>query len=386
MEKIDPDTKDIEKLLKRFSIKISERYHPTRGQLANVLTHIRIWKKMIEDDVQNLIILEESNLEDKIKKIIKELPEDYDFLYLFIHPDIDPNTSTNPMFYLENKKHIVKAFPNWGAFAYVISNKGAKKLIESFKILTRPFEEKLYSVLVNLNSYSVKENFLNIQYYKTLNSKPYQELRFFNLLLKSDKKRVKHVNINLVKNIPNLEIFPAIEGKTNELEFYLEGRKINELFLKICRRGQLACFLSHLKIWKKMIQENIDEAVILEDDAKISEDFMENFLEIYYELPKDYNFVYLFLHPKKPRDYDVIMKQSYSDHLNKGYPTYGFVAYVITKEFATEVLNSIQDEIILPIDDYNTWFLERYQKNYFCVKDSLVETNGNLLLLPYFSV
>ena len=46
-------------------------------------------------------------------------------------------------------------------------------------------------------------------------------MRFFSILLKSNKKRVAHVLDNLMRNIPEIEIIPAIEGQTNELEFYL---------------------------------------------------------------------------------------------------------------------------------------------------------------------
>ena len=80
-------------------------------------------------------------------------------------------------------------------------------------------------------------------------------MKYFCVLLKSDKKRLNHVISHVLKEIPSLRIIPAIEGKTNQLEYYLQNRKINEKFLKFCKRGQLACLLSHLEIWKIMVEE-----------------------------------------------------------------------------------------------------------------------------------
>jgi len=192
-------------------------------------------------------------------------------------------------------------------------------------------------------------------------------MKYFCILLKSDKKRLNHVISNVLKEMPYLDIFPAIDGKTNELEHYLEDRKIDKNFLNFCRRGQLACLLSHLRVWEKIVKEDITEAIILEDDVKIE----NNLSDI--NIPKDAEFAYLYIHPdsvKKDKD-----DKGYTS-FQKGYKTFGTVAYYITKKLAEEFIVFFKDKITTTIDDSISWYLEKNNKKYYCA--NLVDTIGNL--------
>ena len=193
-------------------------------------------------------------------------------------------------------------------------------------------------------------------------------MRFFNILLKSNKQRVSHVFNHLKTHIPNLEIFPAVEGSTNQLEYLLEDRIIHPKFLKFCRRGQLACLFSHLSLWKKMVKENIPEAVILEDDAVVQEDFLEELQEL--EIPEDADFLYFFVHPdsKKPTEQKI----------TPGYPSFGTVGYYLTLQTAQELINVFSKNINRPLDETISWYLDKYNKTYYCIGENLVETSGKL--------
>jgi GR25 family glycosyltransferase involved in LPS biosynthesis len=196
-------------------------------------------------------------------------------------------------------------------------------------------------------------------------------MKYICLLLKSNKKRTDHVNENLLKHIPSLEIFPAIEGKTNQLEYHLGKRTINENLLKFCRRGQLACLLSHVEIWKKMVNENIEKCVVIEDDSMVSKDFQDKFDKIYNLLPEDADFLYLYVHPDCKRETNEKL-------FAKGYFTYGTVAYYITNKLAKELIIFFEKHIFHTVDESLAWFLDYYKKNYYCVVENLVETGGTL--------
>ncbi len=57
-------------------------------------------------------------------------------------------------------------------------------------------------------------------------------------------------------------------------------------------RGQLSCALSHYKIYEKMVQENLDNVLILEDDCAFNSSVIE--IEKYYnQLPENYSVFYL---------------------------------------------------------------------------------------------
>lgn len=196
-------------------------------------------------------------------------------------------------------------------------------------------------------------------------------MKFICLLLESNKKRTEHVKNNLLKNIPSLEIFPAIEGKSNQLEYYLGKRTINENLLNFCRRGQLACLLSHVEIWKKMVNENIEECVIIEDDSVVSEDFQSKFEKIYELLPTNTDFLYLYVHPDCKKETEDVL-------FTKGYFTYGTVGYYITKNLAKDLIIFFENHIYHTVDESLAWFLDYYKKEYYCVVDNLIETCGTL--------
>ena len=199
------------------------------------------------------------------------------------------------------------------------------------------------------------------------------------ILYKSDKKRFNHVYNNLVPKLDNINIVSAIDGKTDELEHNLGNIIIGEQFLQFARRGQIACLLSHIKVWKHMIQNNIKEQIILEDDANIPGNFLEQFNNIYSELPKDYDFLYLVVHPdcyKKNRNTDF-------KYIVDGYSTYGTVGYLITLQSAYELINLFKDRINTTVDDSISWWLTNCNKKYYCVKNNLVETSGNKYFHTY---
>jgi GR25 family glycosyltransferase involved in LPS biosynthesis len=192
-------------------------------------------------------------------------------------------------------------------------------------------------------------------------------MKIFTILLFSNKERVA----NVLKISSQLEtvIVPAIEGSTNQLEFCLEGRKIHPDYLNFCLRGEIACILSHLKVWKEIVNQNLDNAIILEDDAVIQDDFLNNFNNL--NIPETADFVYLFVHP------DTYQNNS-CDMLQKGYFTYGSVGYWLNQQTAKDLINMFNHQINTPVDKSISWLLSTYQKEYYCLKKNLVETRGGL--------
>lgn len=198
-------------------------------------------------------------------------------------------------------------------------------------------------------------------------------MHYFSIVLKSDKDRVKHVLQNHVKNINknNYQIIHAIEGRTNQLEYELKDRKINERFLNYALRGQIACILSHLKVYQIMQDKNISEAIILEDDTQIPNNFCEeirNMTPIIKE--RNLDFFYLFIHPDCFKNMEKIDEKFYRGK------TYGTVGYYITKKFAKGILQFCEKELFSPIDETISWLLENKNKNYLCI--NLVNTIGSL--------
>jgi UDP-glucose 4-epimerase len=197
-------------------------------------------------------------------------------------------------------------------------------------------------------------------------------MKYFCILLKSDDKRKKHVLEHLLPKIPSLNIISAVDANTNELEYHLGKRENDKNFLSFARRGQLGCLLSHIKVWKKIVEEETEYSTILEDDAILS----QNFSNISQFSNLKYDFIYLFVHPDSKNKIETFTK--YSPLLDVGYPTFGTVGYCISYSMAKELIQFFESRIATTVDDSITWYLSNYNKKYYCVNNNLVETAGQL--------
>jgi FkbM family methyltransferase len=120
--------------------------------------------------------------------------------------------------------------------------------------------------------------FINTNYNCLLNkelSVPilHPKIKVVNLKKREDRKQFMVEQFNR-ENIDNYEIIEAVDG--NELK---ESYELMSLFYHNdfnYRKGVIGCALSHLKLWKQLINDkDNDFYVILEDDVEICEDFKE---------------------------------------------------------------------------------------------------------------
>ena len=72
----------------------------------------------------------------------------------------------------------------------------------------------------------------------------------------------------------DVEVVPAFDGKNVELESKKE-RKLVGMFPPDRQPGAVGCHITHMRIWKRMINENIHMAMIFEDDCQFSHNFKE---------------------------------------------------------------------------------------------------------------
>ncbi|CAL1164740.1 unnamed protein product [Cladocopium goreaui] len=57
---------------------------------------------------------------------------------------------------------------------------------------------------------------------------------------------------------------------------------------RLCTKGMIGCFLSHRRIWQKMVSEKLPAVVVLEDDVRLVEGFSDKLLKLMDELPADW--------------------------------------------------------------------------------------------------
>jgi glycosyl transferase, family 25 len=103
-------------------------------------------------------------------------------------------------------------------------------------------------------------------------SEPLEGVHSFVISLPQDIKRREHLISQLQKIDVPFSIFEAIHGmslSTEDLEASYDREKALRISNRELSKGEIGCALSHMSIYKKMLAEDIQYALILEDDADI---------------------------------------------------------------------------------------------------------------------
>lgn len=99
-----------------------------------------------------------------------------------------------------------------------------------------------------------------------------EQIKIYVINLKSSIDRRKYIENLLSKLGLNFEIFDAVIGKDlNEqfIENIYDSEKARKNFGRELSKGEIGCALSHKTLWKKIVEEKIDYALILEDDIML---------------------------------------------------------------------------------------------------------------------
>ncbi|NDL01285.1 glycosyltransferase family 25 protein [Photorhabdus bodei] len=98
-------------------------------------------------------------------------------------------------------------------------------------------------------------------------------MKIFIVNLKKDIERKKSIQHQSEKLELDVEFIEAVNGRElsqDEIKLFCPDFHKSSMTL-----GELGCSLSHLKIYEKMVKENIQLALIMEDDAEIGRDIRE---------------------------------------------------------------------------------------------------------------
>lgn len=113
-----------------------------------------------------------------------------------------------------------------------------------------------------------------------------------NLERRPDRKQLIESRLaNL--GIKNYEIIKAIDGKElpdDTSEIYNKEKSV--LIHRQLKKTEIACALSHIEIAKKVIEQNLEYAIILEDDAELTLEFKQ-FIKDFNLEPNKFDFLIL---------------------------------------------------------------------------------------------
>jgi GR25 family glycosyltransferase involved in LPS biosynthesis len=111
--------------------------------------------------------------------------------------------------------------------------------------------------------------------------------------------------------------------------------------------GERGCAMSHLYLWKQMVEYNIETAIILEDDITFSmNNIGETIIEYLNIIPEDWDILYLDYHiERQPKKVFGVSKKLY-----RGFYTWNTGAYVINLQGVKKILKYLP--IDRPIDNF----------------------------------
>lgn len=180
----------------------------------------------------------------------------------------------------------------------------------------------------------------------------------FVINLKLDIAKKERMLAMLTKLNLEFSLFEAIDGKTlSEGKITTIYDKNHPRLKRQLSKGELGCAFSHLRIYQKMIDDNIKQAIILEDDAIIDKDFIDCLPIIDYA-PQNWELI-LFGHsdskneqrhfckvnvptPNNPTKFSMVKPISAAS---------GTYAYIINQNGAKKMLHTTS-KLLKAIDDY----------------------------------
>ena len=182
--------------------------HLTQGAIGCAMSHRAIYQKIIDENINRCLILEDDitfddNFINKIKLLEKEIRYDFDLFFFGYHPgsSVDSINFYTPL--------TCKFNSVYGLFGYIVTKKGAKKLLDLFPI-TYQIDTEISRNTDKIDIYGVNPNNKIIlsdqsQYsYKFGTDIQNRKISVDNI---NDKKiNDKKINDNMNKNKYNCEI------------------------------------------------------------------------------------------------------------------------------------------------------------------------------------
>lgn len=170
-----------------------------------------------------------------------------------------------------------------------------------------------------------------------------------NMKFRTDKK--KRMEEELKKHKLEADFIDAIVGYNIDVDKMVSNNLINNKIHRILRRGEIGCYLSHIKSWETFLKSKYKYALILEDDAVFVDDFKNKFKELLEEINFPFDIIYLNDNCEHHFGDKCLYGTRKTKNLFKpGTVGYGLYGYLLSREGAKKLID-IALPIEMPIDD-----------------------------------
>jgi len=208
---------------------------------------------------------------------------------------------------------------------------------------------------------------------------PSEVIPKFIISLEKDKERADYLKNEVFTKITNYIKCKAFDGEVDDPNPVLEQNNLTvaEHFIEKCNSGQLGCYLSHYQVWKYILENNLDLAIVLEDDVKIYKNFNRIINTIYDNLPVKFDYVHLFVHPDKQK---IEYLEAKEGDIIPAEDNFGTVAYIISLRGAKRLLKLTQLlKIQAPVDRQINFCVQHNFLKAYMVKRPFLITQGEIM-------
>ncbi|MCY4217149.1 MAG: glycosyltransferase family 25 protein [Flavobacteriaceae bacterium] len=176
--------------------------------------------------------------------------------------------------------------------------------------------------------------------------------KIFVINLNTSKDRWKRIKEQLDLQKLDYERISGIdlrEDSRQHLKKRYNPKKNRKKYHKSLSIGEIGCYLSHIKCWKKILSDKIDFAVIIEDDVKLLKNLNEILLTLYNQSFPNWDYIKIGEKPikRKTRVVKGLNDFRLIKYLKK--PPTGSYGQIVSKTGAKKLLDNSKT-IFRPVD------------------------------------
>ena len=208
---------------------------------------------------------------------------------------------------------------------------------------------------------------------------PSEVIPKFIISLEKDKERTNYLKNEVYPKLTNYFKCAAFDAEEDDPNEVLKENNIfvADTFIEKCNVGQLGCFLSHFQLWKYIVVQKLDMAIILEDDVKIYKNFNRIVDTIHENLPVKFDYVHLFIHPDKQ---NIEYLEGKEGDIIPAEDNFGTVAYLISFRGAKRLIKLTEMlKIQAPVDRQINFCIQHNFLKAFMVKKPFLITHGEIM-------
>jgi len=170
--------------------------------------------------------------------------------------------------------------------------------------------------------------------------------KVFVINLARSPNRLASVSARLIAMDVPFERIEAVDGNTlsdNIIEQVSPARIVRKTYYRALSKGEIACSLSHRKAWKKIVDDGLDFAIVLEDDVILLDNFRQS-LALIAGLPHgEWDFLKLYALKRGGKE-NIARQFEYQDCTLVTYNRFplGFVGQAISRKGAESLIKHLR--------------------------------------------